>query len=750
MAYSLSPLLKPRFFVNATNKPLVGGKLYTYLAETTTPATTYSNDTGTPNTNPIILDANGECNLYLNDDISYRLILKDANDVTYFDRDRVSSIGGGDYKVLTFDTIADLRLKIGSEKEPVAQTSGYYAAGDGGGNSFYWDGTSGATDNSATIIKPTFVSGSGRWLAVNTSIVTLRQCGAKGDGITIDDAAWSVFCNLSSDGIIEAGTYKITQHVTISSGVLKTIRGIGNPTLSIILPINTNFLTCNRQVHFEHIKFDFNNGYVKNGITYTASLGEIILKDLTFKNVKDTDSSTGTILINVTADSNKLYIDGIRFSSILKRGNGSITDAAGSLNCIYLGNSLSYALADIKNVFASEVHNINSLDAIIYEDTAVIYVITSSSDQNNVVNIENVYGINFGKRLLKIHASNVAMRNISGVSTEGDSLGVVGINNAQGFGEKYGCSVINATAIGKMEYAFSSAANETYYENISATTTPGTKSGMTTASFGLLVNGNGTKLNGGIFDSDKCVGIGSTTAIIKDTTLTNVTLNLTSSANTNGIYDVAGNLGLDTLTIENLLVNFASSAVAVPVFIGQYFNGTTIVGKNFNISNVVVKTLGGVNSYGLYVLRTSGVNIENVNYLNTSGNSHFRLVYLTACENTNVKNVYITGVNQMGVFFDNCTGRNSAAFITNVSASTAAVYNTSSTNVSVVGVNQSQIGTSAPTTHPSRREVRYTSGTTANRPTDTLIAGDQHWDTTLAKPIWWNGSVWKDAANTTV
>ena len=54
---------------------------------------------------PIILDANGECNLYLDDDKVYRLILKDANDVIYFDKDRVSSIGGGDYKVLTFDTI---------------------------------------------------------------------------------------------------------------------------------------------------------------------------------------------------------------------------------------------------------------------------------------------------------------------------------------------------------------------------------------------------------------------------------------------------------------------------------------------------------------------------------------------------------------------------------------------------------------------------------------------------------------------
>ena len=75
MSYSLSPLLKPRFFVNALQiEALVGSGLYTYLAETTTPATTYSNDTGNINTNPIILDANGECNLYLDDDKVYRLI----------------------------------------------------------------------------------------------------------------------------------------------------------------------------------------------------------------------------------------------------------------------------------------------------------------------------------------------------------------------------------------------------------------------------------------------------------------------------------------------------------------------------------------------------------------------------------------------------------------------------------------------------------------------------------------------------
>ena len=222
MAYSLSPLLKPRFFVNATNKPLVGGKLYTYLAETTTPATTYSNDTGTPNTNPIILDANGECNLYLDDDVSYRLILKDANDVTYFDKDRVNSIGGGDYKVLTFNTVGDLRLKIGSSKEPSAQTSGYYTAGDGGGNRFYWDGTSSALDNGGTVIKPTFVSGAGRWLAIDAYTINVRQFGAKGNGSRDDTTAIQAAINVSYGKTlyVPAGSYYIN---TVTNSAILSI-----------------------------------------------------------------------------------------------------------------------------------------------------------------------------------------------------------------------------------------------------------------------------------------------------------------------------------------------------------------------------------------------------------------------------------------------------------------------------------------------------------------------------------------------
>lgn len=45
-------------------------------------------------------------------------------------------------------------------------------------------------------------------------------------------------------------------------------------------------------------------------------------------------------------------------------------------------------------------------------------------------------------------------------------------------------------------------------------------------------------------------------------------------------------------------------------------------------------------------------------------------------------------------------------------------------------------------------------GTTANRPLGAIQAplsiGQSYYDTTLGIPIWWNGTVWKNASGTTV
>lgn len=75
----ISPDPKLRF-VDANGNALVGGKLFTYAAGTTTKQTTYVDSLGiTPNANPIILDARGECNCWMLP-LNYKLTLAPATD----------------------------------------------------------------------------------------------------------------------------------------------------------------------------------------------------------------------------------------------------------------------------------------------------------------------------------------------------------------------------------------------------------------------------------------------------------------------------------------------------------------------------------------------------------------------------------------------------------------------------------------------------------------------------------------------
>jgi len=97
MAVNLSPLggAGAQFFTN-DGVPLTGGLLYTYLAGTSTPATTYTSGSGiTALANPIILDAAGRVptgEIWLSDGISYKFVLKDSTDVLIATWDGLSGI----------------------------------------------------------------------------------------------------------------------------------------------------------------------------------------------------------------------------------------------------------------------------------------------------------------------------------------------------------------------------------------------------------------------------------------------------------------------------------------------------------------------------------------------------------------------------------------------------------------------------------------------------------------------------------
>lgn len=81
-------------FLDANGAPLAGGKVYTYAAGTTTPLATYTNAGGlVPNTNPVILDARGEADLWYASGTSYKVVLKDANDATIWTVDNIATTG---------------------------------------------------------------------------------------------------------------------------------------------------------------------------------------------------------------------------------------------------------------------------------------------------------------------------------------------------------------------------------------------------------------------------------------------------------------------------------------------------------------------------------------------------------------------------------------------------------------------------------------------------------------------------------
>jgi len=83
---------KFRASVLTTGAPLAGGKLYVYENGTTTLTNSYTNrGAGTANANPVILDANGEADVWLPLGALYTLKLVNSADVQQWSKDGISS-----------------------------------------------------------------------------------------------------------------------------------------------------------------------------------------------------------------------------------------------------------------------------------------------------------------------------------------------------------------------------------------------------------------------------------------------------------------------------------------------------------------------------------------------------------------------------------------------------------------------------------------------------------------------------------
>lgn len=135
----------------------------------------------------------------------------------------------------TVDSIAALRLLSGSRNQR-AFVFGYYAKGDGGGGQYYIDQSDTTSlDNGGSIIVA--VDGA-RWKLSGATSVSVRQFGAKGDGVADDTSAFVKAVTAHKKVTMPAGTYKLTDEVFIPR--LHCLYGDGLETTFIYVPLTFN------------------------------------------------------------------------------------------------------------------------------------------------------------------------------------------------------------------------------------------------------------------------------------------------------------------------------------------------------------------------------------------------------------------------------------------------------------------------------------------------------------------------------
>lgn len=114
----------------------------------------------------------------------------------------------------TAKSVAQLRA-VNRHNFKVVTTTGYYAAGDRGDGTYYYDSTDSASpDNGGTVIV---AADGGRWKLANTGVLSLRQFGAKGNGVADDTTAiqhWLAALTEGAAGYVAPGRYVFTQALT--------------------------------------------------------------------------------------------------------------------------------------------------------------------------------------------------------------------------------------------------------------------------------------------------------------------------------------------------------------------------------------------------------------------------------------------------------------------------------------------------------------------------------------------------------
>ena len=196
--------------------PLANGMLYSYIAGTTTPQATYTDSTGsTPNANPVVLNARGEANVWLNPTQGYKLVLTDSLGNQIWSVDGIIGPVNINQSLIP---AADNTYSLGSTTAAWAQLylGANHAPALNGGIVGYWPQT--AAEFAAGVTPMNY--------AYEPSAVVRYGADPSGnqDSTAAINASFAVFAQGGPEPVFVQGIFKITTALNVPASLILDLR----------------------------------------------------------------------------------------------------------------------------------------------------------------------------------------------------------------------------------------------------------------------------------------------------------------------------------------------------------------------------------------------------------------------------------------------------------------------------------------------------------------------------------------------
>lgn len=318
--------------------PLPGGKLFTYVAGTSTPQATYIDSTQTtPNSNPVILNSNGQANVWFVIGQTYKVVLQDAfsNQIYSVDQIPGGATASQIIAVLTQQVLGGILYPVTPAETAAGITVGVLPGSIV--NSFYPPGN---VDRYGTNSIPGTTSMAAAFQAA------INQCKI---GAGVD-----VIVGSTGPYLIDAALDLTTPSGTGATRYAVTMRGVRNvqavtnnsPYFGTILLKHTGIAFDNTGatgVNFENLSIGTDpTTYPKIGFLLARNADASSAPDVRFRNVEVLGNFHIAPLYNYGIEDDEYY--GCQFWNFAQDTQNGANNNTGSRACIFTGTNYLYGI----------------------------------------------------------------------------------------------------------------------------------------------------------------------------------------------------------------------------------------------------------------------------------------------------------------------------------------------------------------------------------------------------------------------